>query len=396
MRSRTFYAASIALPVALFAVHHSLGHRGDIEFFHRWYLAFRESAAFYRDGPGVNYPILGVLIVTGPARVFDAIAGHALSLEQYWWALKATLVLGEIFFIMVVERLLSELKTSRSREWALVLFALPSTWAASAWFGQIDTWGTVFLMSAALWVLRYRADGTTRSLCIALLSLVGALLTKQLTWFAIPFLAAMLLGALRERASPKQWAFALGAPIAVLVPDPFLTLPPGQHSHLWFIATQGSNHTELAVASGASLWSLVARGGTEAASLMWLGADSRIWGWTAFALAEITILYAAWRQQNPQAWILAAGLSELAMATLLTGVHERYFAHAIPLIVIARGLRGPQWIHVLGVVASILAGLFVLTTITPSMPALFGRPEPVALLSFAWGVSVLATWRVHP
>ncbi|MCZ7685206.1 MAG: hypothetical protein M5U28_43105 [Sandaracinaceae bacterium] len=61
-----FLGLACALPLALFAIHRELGHAGDLGFFHEWYLALREGSAFYRDGPGLNYPIVGVLLVCGP------------------------------------------------------------------------------------------------------------------------------------------------------------------------------------------------------------------------------------------------------------------------------------------------------------------------------------------
>src|SRR5690606_40899934 len=58
-----FAALAVGLPLALWLVHRGRGHEGDLAMFHGWYLAFRESAAFYRHRPGVNYSLLGALLV---------------------------------------------------------------------------------------------------------------------------------------------------------------------------------------------------------------------------------------------------------------------------------------------------------------------------------------------
>lgn len=403
--ARAFAFAAVLLPIALAFVHHGLGHRGDIEFFRSWYLAVRESAAFYRDGPGLNYPILGVLLVTAPACLVDALTGHTLDAGEHRMVLKATLVLGEILCVFLSERLARSLGAEQPRRLALLLYVLPSTWAGGAWFGQIDVWGTVFLLAAAVLAIRFRGDGATRSLVLALLALFAAVLTKQLTWFAVPALAVLLGSGLVRHGTRAQWALALLSPLLLFAADPFLVLPEGHRSHLWWVVTHGSPHGELAIASGASLWSLVAAGGTPAASLVWLGLDSRAWGWLAFVIAQLVIARVVWRRPDDRGLVLAAGLGELAMATLLTGVHERYLAHAIPLLVLGRGLAplpvagrsasAPVAV-VLGAVVGVLSGVFVLASISPGWPWFVARPEPIALLSFAWGIALVVELARRP
>ncbi|MEZ4252682.1 MAG: hypothetical protein R3B99_31110 [Polyangiales bacterium] len=58
--------------------HAELGHRGDVAFFDAWRAAVREGA-FYRDGPGVNYPVVGVGFVCLPESFGD------LPFETYRW-----------------------------------------------------------------------------------------------------------------------------------------------------------------------------------------------------------------------------------------------------------------------------------------------------------------------
>jgi hypothetical protein len=387
--ARGFYAAALLLPIALACVHHGLGHTGDVAFFREWYLAVRASAAFYRDGPGLNYPIVGVLLVSAPACVVDALLGHRLDLETYRLVLKATLVVGEVLFLVLAEQLARALGEPRPRTLALCLYLLPSSWAGAAWFGQIDVWGTVLLFGAATHAIRFRRDGTIRSLAFALGFAVLAILTKQLTWFAIPAILAIVAIGLARHGARAHWTVVLLAPLGLFIADPFLVLPSGYASHLFFIATHGSSHGDLVVASGASLWSLVAVGGTPSSELVWLGLDSRTWGWLAFALAQIVIVRVVSRRPDDRALVLAAGLGELAMATLLTGVHERYLAHAIPLLVIARGTtpRGPS--IALGALVGLLSGAFVLATLYPDALSFFAHPAPVALLSLAWGIALL-------
>jgi hypothetical protein len=386
---RGWLAVAAALPIALGLVHLRLGHTGDVAFFHRWYQAVSEGPAFYRDGPGLNYPIVGVLLVAGPSCLVERALGHALSLGAYTLVLKATLIAGEIALLVGASSLARALGHDRPRRLALLLYLLPSTWAGGAWFGQIDVWGTALLFAAALGLARYHAAPRAGALALALAGLVLAALTKQLTWFALPPLAAWLVHGLVRHGRRAHQLGALLAPLALHVPDLVLVLPEGHRSHLLFVLLHGSRHGELVVASGASLWSLIAPGGTPSRAVVWLGLPSETWGWLAFALAALAVAALTWRRFGPRGAVLAAALLELAMALLLTGVHERYLAHALPLAVVARGLGPPQPAGALTVAVGVLSGLFVLSTFSPWMPEAFGHPGPVALLTLAWAFALV-------
>jgi hypothetical protein len=410
---RAFAALALALPVLLACAHFGRGHTGDIEFFHRWYLAVKEGAGFYRDGPGINYPIVGVVLVTGPALVLDGLRGHALDLATFTAALKSTLVLGEVALIIAAARLAGALGHPAPRSLAIVLYLLPSTWAGGAYFGQIDVWGTVLLLLCAERAIAYRRTGAAAALTLALGAFMLALLTKQLTLFALPALAALLAVGLRSHARPSHWLLVASSPVLLLAADPFLSLEAPYVSHLHFVLAHGSSHGDLVVASGASLWSLVAVGGTPSASLMWLGLDAQVWGWLGFTAALVAIALRTARQirghapddhATNRALVRAAGLSQLAMALLLTGVHERYLTHAIPLLILADGLWSESSSPLarartgLAVTVAILSGLFVSSTIEPALEAIpiLSRPQATAILSLAWAISLLLPSEAPP
>ena len=336
-----FAAAAALLPLALLALHHDLGHHGDIGFFHDWYEAFRAGPAFYRDGPGLNYPIVGVLLVCGPARLAEGLLGAPLDLATFTLLHKLVLAFGESLFVVAAASLARTLRLARPRLAALALYVLPSSWAAGAWFGQIDVWGSALLLAAAAAAIRYRRHGRARSLLAALLALHAALLTKQLTWFALPGLGLLLAAALLRHRRPAHLTFAALSPALWLLPDPFLELPPGWSSHLWWIvAGGGSDHAELVVAGGASLWSLVAEPGMASSDWRLGGLSATAIGFGAFALTLLRFLAALPRGLPSRALVLLAGLSNLAMCVLLTGVHERYLVHGAPFLMLALATAG--------------------------------------------------------
>ncbi len=395
--ARAFAALAISLPLALAALHLRLGHAGDIEFFHRWYLSVfhggEHAASFYVDGPGINYPIVGVLLVSGPARLVELFFGRALTLSEYWVVLKASLVLAEVLLVFASADLLRLLGDAQPRRSALFLFLLPSSLVGGAFFGQIDVWGTLWLVLSAAFVVRFRRERATPSLAAALLFLGLAILTKQLTWFAIPALGLGLADTLITHGSRAQRFIAVASPLLLFVADPFLDVPG--FSHLLFVLTHGSSHGDVVVASGASLWCLVASGGTPAAQLSLFGVSSQAWGWLAFAISQVLLFVRIGRPQD-RTLVLAAGFGQLAMALLLTGVHERYLTHAIPLLLIATGFHR-SLVSILGVVVAIVSGLFVLSTLIEGLGAPLSWPEPTALVSLAWAISIasIATARAR-
>lgn len=389
-----FASIACALPLALLALHRDLGQHGDIGFFHEWSRAFAESAAFYRDGPGINYPIAGVLIVSGPAWLLERLSGRELDVASYRLVLKATLALGEVAFLLAAAALGRALSVGRPRALALLLYLLPTSWAGGAYFGQIDPFGSALLCASAAALIAYRERGRRGALALGLAALVGAMLVKQLTFFAVPGLALLAALGLARHRDRIAIALALASPLSLFAADPFLTLPGGFRSHLAFVLLRGSSHGELAVASGASVWSFFARGGTPASEVRLLDVPSDVWGWALFALAMgIALRQLSRAGLSSRALVALAGVSSLAMATLLTGVHERYLVHAAPLLLLAD--VDPRR-RALGWITATVAGVFVLSTLhfdafTGPLTAL-ARPWPAAALALAW----LGAWLAGP
>lgn len=376
-----FASLACGLPIALLAAHRDLGQHGDIGFFHEWSRAFGESAAFYRDGPGINYPILGVLLVCGPAWLLERASGE-LDLATYRLVLKATIALGEIALVFALAALGRALSIARPRALAVLLSLLPSSWAGGAYFGQIDPFGSALLCVSAAALIAYRERAHRGALALGLLALCGAILTKQLTLFAVPGLALLAALGLARHRDPLAVAMALASPLSLFAADPFLTLPSGFRSHLAFVLLRGSAHGELAVASGASVWAFVARGGTPAAEVRFFDVASDVWGWALFVLAMTIALWHLWRTRfSSRALVALSGLGCLAMATLLTGVHERYLVHAVPLLVLADA--SPRR-RALGLITAMFSGVFVLGTL--HFDAFTG---PLTVLALPWATAVL-------
>ena len=374
---------AVGLPALALGLHHDTGHLGDIEFFHEWYLAFREGAGFYRDGPGLNYPILGVLLVCLPAWLVEGSA--ALELPQYALVLKTTLALSECALILALASLLRRVGV-RAR-WALAIYLCPSTWAPGAWFGQIDVCTSLALVIAFIGVLDYRREPEPESLALALGGTWCALLIKQLAWFTLPALAIGIALGLR-RAPRSHLAAALASALVLVAADPFVELPAGWHSHLlWVWFGGGSSHADFIVAGGASMWSLVADVNVSAHAWR-VGLSAHQWGLLLFALAQVPL----WIALRHDGDLLRYGaLCNLLMCVVLTGVHERYFVHGSLLLLVA-GFAQPRWKRVSGWVVCAWWGLYVLASL--HFDAFSGWPfrshVPTALLLVALAIVHLA------
>jgi hypothetical protein len=154
------------------------------------------------------------------------------------------------------------------------------------------------------------------------------------------------------------------------LPDPFLVLPDGYASHLGFVLFGGgSAHGEVLSGNGANLWALISAD-PSASSLapVFLGLSARALGFVLFGLAQAGML--AWLALaarsggwTPGHAVLYVGLSNLAMATLLTGVHERYLVHGVPFLVLGLACARSRWPSVAAWVVGGWSGMFVLSSI---------------------------------
>ncbi len=281
--------------------------------------------------------------------------------------------------------------------------------------------GTLWLVIAALGAVKLGESlSSTRRFGWLLVCLAGlhlAILTKQLTFFSIPFLVLALgLGLsvmVRAESGRLGWAalaITLVSPLLWFIPDLFLTLPDGYGSHLVFVLTGGgSAHGDIVCASGASLWALIYPGSAVSSrETLLAGVPVRTWALTLFGLSQLLLLACLVRARGVAAAnrsklaITFMGLSNLAMTTLLTGVHERYLVHGVPFLVLGlsaqarqvstvpdRILCGGAWI------IGAWTGLFVLSTIHSevfsSTPlSLFGLTPILSVLQLVLLLALLA------
>ena len=374
-----FISLALGLPLAAAAwLHPTWGHQGDMAFFFEWFQAVKTMDAFYAEGPGINYPLLGVALICGPPWLLETLTGNALTLAQFITLHKLCLGLAEGALLCVAAPVARTLAIARPRLFALALGLLPATWAGGAWFGQIDVWNTLFLL-ASFWgfarVAQTRSHPRLPWLGLGLLGAYAAVWTKQLVVFSLPglvILAALGLWSLR-RTPAGRWGLigAIASTVLLIAPDVWAHLPSGYVSSLqWVWLGGGSSHSDVLSGNGANLWALVSSDPGQSSRTPWvLGLSARTLGLLATATVyagALTWLFITRHTTPIRRVALFIGVGNLAMATLMTGVHERYLVHGVPFLLLGLAGAAPaahRWLAPVAWFVGGFTGLFVLSSI---------------------------------
>ncbi len=418
MLDRACLLLALAVPWLLLPLHLGRGHAGDLENHWRWVEQSQGSLRHaYVRAPDLNYPALGVAALFAPAAFVS-------TKEGYRRALKVELALAESALALGVVALARRRRLARPGALALAITASPATWAVGSWFGQLDALGAALLLGAAAFATRALAAATDErpgaplpagALAAGLALGAAALLSKQLTWFAWPGVTAISLAAafvLARRRRIRQSRYVVAACAASLVllalPDLLLAHPPGTHLSISLAWTRGPHHADM-LGNGANLWALLHRPATDSSHepLVPGGLLSPyVAGLVAFFVVQLVAGAMGLRhllargldhfaseegaRSLLRAALLWAGLSSLAMGTLLAGAHERYLAHAFPLL--ALGVAGPR-VRAAVLAAGAFYGLFVLSTVEwdamGTLPLVTSRIATLAVALGA-GAAVLA------
>lgn len=152
----------------------------------------------------------------------------------------------------------------------------------------------------------------------------------------------------------------------MLAVDALVAWPFGLASHLVFVLNApGSAHLDLAVANGASLWSLLVQGGTPASASLF-GLEWLTIGCVGKALFVVFTVLALWlqsRDARTTQTLTALGTIALLGAFILPGSHERYLVHALPPLLLMAFTQMRSLAALMTCVVSLLSGLYVLASI---------------------------------
>lgn len=374
-------------------------HPSDYVTFIRWAECWQRdpNTAYAVCNPAANYPFVGLLASAG------ALLGlQALTNIQDMWQLvhhfRLYLAIFDAINFLLVFAIARTLGLNRPMLTALVVSALPSSWAGAALWAQIDGVSQMFLNLSFLFLAKGFLAGTkpvqaslqsdragsmqqevqnSRPRTVFCWLLASALamslliLTKQLVVFSLPVLIAMmaLIGLYLWSAGKVRAlsfvALAVGLTVALFcLLDRIITVPEGYKGsgYLYVWLGGGSNHGNKISGNGFNIWMLLGRNmwsssrvpfealrfGNMDLALTPAGMGVFLYISYLVFLAGV-MLRSVWSSllQSLQLFsepgrmrlflglaALCLGLCNLGFNVLLAGTHERYLFHGYPFLVL--------------------------------------------------------------
>jgi Gpi18-like mannosyltransferase len=275
----------------------------------------------------VNYPpgyalILSAVVATCRALVPGALANDAL-LATF---LKLPAIAADLLLCALTFAIVRRWRDDRTALRAAAIAALlPSTWAVSAVWGQVDSICGALVALALVLTLR-------RAYLPAWCALTLAILVKPLPAVVVPLLLAQQLA---DRGAGPRAVLGplLGALLAFLVALPFApTAQPVAVARWLFAQYLGGQALSNSTSENAyNVWTLLA--GPTSDGLVRFGLTLQVWGWLAVAsvLAAISIVIFRGTRSSLREVLVARGwfLSLVTLFVFATRMHERYILIAL-------------------------------------------------------------------
>jgi hypothetical protein len=410
------------------------GYVGDLDIFWAWSLKLETpfpgstdpQPSIYRDS-GCNYPALGVLATAGVMSALRAAPGlEGLDRTEIQQLFRLVLSGVEVLWLLVVAVLVRRLLGSDGSLVVATLYLLPSTWAAGAVWGQIDLllvslttlacslFATSLLETSASW------SKQTVLLTLAALASVATILTKPQAVVTLPWLAFLAILAFRAcftRLGPRSAiaaavvAVAAGLAAFRLLDASLWALPTDSSGSLAQVWRTRADSASVLSEHGANLWALLDLTAHSSANWPLVGGLTPHvlgLGLAVGLVASLLLAFTAFLSRLPRTntitqplvarralahGLCGIGFAHLAADVALTGVHERYPAHAFPFLflgtfALAR-LSCDRWYRRLFILVSCAAwldGCFMYSILNP---AAFRVLLPLRSQGFAACVLVL-------
>jgi Gpi18-like mannosyltransferase len=384
----------IRVPLVLY----DAGH-GDIRTFAAWATWVNQGGLVEAYGRSVNYPPLYLYLLGITGRIGEALGlggtflmGNLSNAIVKVPALVADLLLGPAVYWAARQWM----GPARSLVSAALVMLSPALMYDTAFWGQVDSIHSLFMVGAIGWALAGRS-------ALAGVALALALTMKAQSLVAIPIVAALVLR--QGRAAVVQAALGGLAALAVALTPAALQSALPQTAAVYLGVTETFPATTLNaynlwyLASG--IWPELPIGGPDDVQLL-PGITFRSLGLLLFGGWVLLTLGLVWaRGRSWMAWV-AAGSVALAFFLLPTQIHERYMFPALVFLAIVAPLD-PRVALAWGVL-TVTFWLNLALVLPPPMPwagVLAGMSVPQAqkiaavnllVLAFLVGFQVLRTW----
>lgn len=213
--------------------------------------------------------------------------------------------------------------------WAMILFLfLPPGWYNSAYWGQIDSIYSFFILLAFFLIFKER-------FLLSFFSLGVSLLIKPTGLFVLPIFAFLVIK--QRKFIDAIMAFFSVSIFAFLLYFPFQP----ENTVAWsvdFYIRSFQGELNNMVSNAFNFWALIFGFEQVPDSLLFLGIPLKYFGYTLFSVSSILIIMAvANKIKNKKNFVISAFLLAFAAFLFLPRMHERYFYISLVLLAILAG-----------------------------------------------------------
>lgn len=359
------FAIGILVPFLAILIYPKYYQPDDLDAFLRWSQYWSmDWKNIYNLCQSCNYPILGMMFSSGvPSWLGINTMEGMIGVFRYY------LAVVDLINVVLIYLILRKMRVDGALFWAGVIAILPSSWMGTSYWGQIDSFGQLFILSIILWTAWFNF-GQKRDLAIfyTFVIVYGLLLscltlTKQLALFSLAPLGMMIM--LNILLQPLKWKerpmlffilfVAYAAPF--FIAELFLKTPLGYVSHFQYVLATGSNHGDVVSSYGFNVWRffvsdpltsshdsvVVPLGQSFQLSVIPYRAGILIFILVNVFLVSLTLFYFRKRfarldsylKEDFSFWMMYLGLVNLSFNLFLSGTHERYLYHFYPFVMVA-------------------------------------------------------------
>ena len=244
---------------------------------------------------------------------------------------KLIAIIADLFCGYLILKIIKEIGGSRKFGLAAVIafLFLPGSWYNSAYWGQIESLYSLFVLLSFFWILKGRVLWGTVALGVSAL-------IKPTGLFVMPVFLTYALK--KKKFIDLLFAGVFLVLIAIILYFPFQ--PASTFSwavSFYFKSFKGE--LNYLVSNAFNFWSLLFGFDQRPDSSLFLGLPLFLYGFLVFFSIAILICFRLWKKETKKNLILSAFLCAFSAFLFLPRMHERYFFTAYVFLAVLSGLK---------------------------------------------------------
>lgn len=241
--------------------------------------------------------------------------------------------LGCAYLIYLICKNVGESKRLNKLSVLIFLF-LPAAWYNSAFWGQIESIYSFFILLAFLWAMKNKFLWGTVALGVSAL-------IKPTGLFVLPIFIIFIFK--KKKIIDLLTGGALVFVLAVILYFPFQPL----NTFVWmaeFYFKSFRGELNYLTSNAFNFWALLFGFDQRPDSALFLGIPFSTWGFLLFSVFLAAVCFKLWERCNSKNFILAAFLCAFASFLFLPRMHERYFYTSLIFAAILGGIK-KKWFY---------------------------------------------------